>query len=237
MADLVIAHHTESLHWLDQIDKSKYRPIIISKTKQDADIYQSKNIGCEASAYFEYIIKYYNDLPDFVVFVHGHETAWHQHGRIQDILNSFTFDENTPRYYNFNKEPLNFLTLNDDERPNDFKSYNAMVAPLGFEIGVIYYIVSSRCAQFIVHRSLIHRHTLDTYKMLLENLYTKNNGNQKLAAIVFEWLWTYIFTGETDEIEWISKNKNIETYSAYVAGHHATFNPKDYEDFLRSIGR
>lgn len=37
-----------------------------------------RNQGREAMAYLTFIVDNYNDLPDFVVFHHGHRRAWHQ---------------------------------------------------------------------------------------------------------------------------------------------------------------
>ncbi|KAH6896545.1 hypothetical protein B0T10DRAFT_601997 [Thelonectria olida] len=38
---------------------------------------QSQNKGNEAMAYLTYLIDHYDDLPDVMIFMHGHRTTWH----------------------------------------------------------------------------------------------------------------------------------------------------------------
>jgi hypothetical protein len=47
-----------------------------------------KNKGHEAMVYLTYIIDHYDELPDIIIFVHAHRSAWH---------NNFILDLNTPK--------------------------------------------------------------------------------------------------------------------------------------------
>lgn len=231
--DLVIAHFDESLDWIKDVDKTKYRPIVVSKTIRNASIYQPYNKGYEASAFLEYIIRHYNNLPEFVVFVHAHEFAWHQHGSIQNIINSFVFDDTTPHYYNFNKEILNVFKVNG-LIVQSLNIFEPIAKILGFNASATPTFISSRCAQFIVHRSLIHRHPIDTYKQLLNVIYNWQ-GNTKQLAINFEWIWSFIFTGEYDEQKWI--DMHVKDYLPYIKGHGTNISDTFADDsYVKIIG-
>jgi hypothetical protein len=36
------------------------------------------NVGQEDATYFHFISKFYDDLPERMFFLHGHNKAWHQ---------------------------------------------------------------------------------------------------------------------------------------------------------------
>lgn len=42
-----------------------------------------RNAGKEAMAYLTFMVEQYHDLPDYIVFLHGHERSWHQPEPIQ----------------------------------------------------------------------------------------------------------------------------------------------------------
>lgn len=44
--------------------------------------------GREGLAYITYILDHYHNLPDYVVFIHGHERAWHQPVTMTDRLSA-----------------------------------------------------------------------------------------------------------------------------------------------------
>ncbi|KAH7134034.1 hypothetical protein EDB81DRAFT_886838 [Dactylonectria macrodidyma] len=45
--------------------------------------YLSQNKGNEAMTYLTYLIDHYDDLPEVMVFMHGHRTAWHNNALIR----------------------------------------------------------------------------------------------------------------------------------------------------------
>lgn len=54
------------------------------------------NQGREAMAYLTYIIDHYDELPDYMIFTHGHERSWHQQEHMQQkirALNLTALDE------------------------------------------------------------------------------------------------------------------------------------------------
>lgn len=44
----------------------------------DGGLTVPKNQGREAMAYLTYVIDHYDNLPDYIVFTHGHNRSWHQ---------------------------------------------------------------------------------------------------------------------------------------------------------------
>jgi hypothetical protein len=100
--NLVVSHYNEDLQWTSLVDMNKYNIVLVSKTLENADIFQPKNIGYEASAFLEYIVKYYDTLPEYSVFVHGHETSWHHRGKMQDLVNNLQLGDK--KYKNINLE-------------------------------------------------------------------------------------------------------------------------------------
>lgn len=77
---IIVANHwNEDLEWLK---KSKYPVVIIDKVGSALSCFEPtmvlENKGGAESSYFKYIIENYENLPDNVAFLHGHETAYHQ---------------------------------------------------------------------------------------------------------------------------------------------------------------
>jgi hypothetical protein len=196
---LVLAHHRENLFWMGKIDRKKYPNIVlVSKTRRDADIYQSVNKGCEASAYLEYIVRNYDALDEYTLFIHAHRRSWHHTGLMEDLLNNKVVIEgmygsiNTPNLVIEVKEDHDYMTL---WRDIYFGDVLEVVRP--DERHRV-----RQAAQFYVHRDLIHRHPKAQYERWLRMIYDDALGPTKHLAIVFEFMWFPIWLGQYDEIEW-----------------------------------
>ena len=79
---IVTTHYNEDLEWLK---KSKYPVVLCDKpgAKSSSFIPDKKctidvNKGQEASSYLKYIIENYDNLPERIAFIHGHEESYHQ---------------------------------------------------------------------------------------------------------------------------------------------------------------
>ena len=76
---IVTSHWKEDLTWLT---KSKFPVVLIDKEGADPSPFVPQhvipNLGLESTAYLKYIIENYDNLPEAVAFIHGHETAPHQ---------------------------------------------------------------------------------------------------------------------------------------------------------------
>lgn len=76
---IVTSHWKEDLNWLK---KSKYPVVLIDHEGSDPPAIEPTTIipnrGNESSSYIRYIIDNWDSLPDYVAFIHGHETSHHQ---------------------------------------------------------------------------------------------------------------------------------------------------------------
>jgi hypothetical protein len=77
--DIVIAHYKENLGWIENLNHKSIRSIVVYHKGEDIPyINNSKiiniklnNIGRESHTYLTYCVQYYNNLPDFVIFLQG----------------------------------------------------------------------------------------------------------------------------------------------------------------------
>ena len=86
---IVSSHYDEDVRWLQAQDEYEY--VVYSKSRRGSPgdprwRHLPRNVACEAEAYLAYIVDEYDRLPESVVFIHGHEDAWHQDGSVLDIL-------------------------------------------------------------------------------------------------------------------------------------------------------
>jgi hypothetical protein len=76
---IVTSHWKEDLTWLT---RSKFPVVLIDKVGSDQSPLVAQhvvpNLGRECTSYLKYIIENYDNLPEAVAFIHGHETSKHQ---------------------------------------------------------------------------------------------------------------------------------------------------------------
>lgn len=135
------------------------------------EIALSSPTGREGLAYITYIIDHYEDLPDYVIFVHGHERSWHQPVSMVDRLSAL--DLNVVRQEQYVSiqchgggcSPNEIFKYNDTSSLNpglgmkleDF--WDVMMRPHGF--GHLPTRIGRQCcAQFAVHKDAILQHDL-----------------------------------------------------------------------------
>ncbi len=181
---VVIAHYNEDLSWVSKI---KYDHVVYSKTlaKGTNVHHQPINKGNEATAYMQYIVDHYDTLPEYMLFVHGHEKSWHHNGSIVDIIN----DVELSPYKTLNKYPTGKL---DPEHTDVIVASRDF--PLAFEfppdVNSLYY---DSCGMFCVARETIHRRPREFYERFLEYLWTTSTSNY-YSSRVGEYAYRWIFT-------------------------------------------
>ena len=198
---IVTSHWNEDLDWLK---KSKFPVVLIDKVGAAPSWLEPKHIveqnkGKEVSAYLKYIIENYDNLPDHVAFIHGHEKAIHQlysrpllevieHANIEKY--DYISLNNIVRFYTFANEPIkDFMQIEDM-----WSEWFPWGAPA--RGAQIVYPVS---AQFIVSKKAILKHP----KNLYENWYSKimefywpldhSYTPPSCPLTFFECLWHVIF--------------------------------------------
>ena len=192
---LCISHYEEGLHWVRDI----HTPfIIVSKTIQDRRImHVPVNRGNEVSSYLLYITQYYDFLPEYTLFVHGHERDWHQLYNLYFIVNHLRLDQG---YHNIN----NFLV---DDRNISTNKYMQQLHSLWAELFQDELGDFPRtgfkekcCAQFVVHRDRIRLRSRHFYQRLYDFVISDRqddaeavDGYHSSMSFVVEFIWHYIF--------------------------------------------
>lgn len=193
---IISSHWNEDLSWLININI----PVIVCGKDGEETSAISSNIQCktpnegyEASSYLKFIYENYDNLPQYVAFIHGHETAWHQERNIKnEIING---NWKGKPYYTLNnrliderKPGTNHWTWLEQLWEPYFKPYLNIDMPTE--------ICHDCCAQFIVSRDRILANSREAYNTWYNLLINKNNElgiSTRDIAICFEWIWHIIF--------------------------------------------
>ena len=164
---LLIAHFHEDLSWVRGIDP-KWSYIIASKTVRTQTLYVKKNKGNEVSSYLTYLVKYYNRYPEYTLFLHGHNEAWHQIYNLKFILDNLRF---TNAYQN-----INSVSLDKSWRVRHMAGLKLVWEELfRDELGTMPEELHDRCcAQFIVHRDRITARSKEVFEDTLDYVYNRD---------------------------------------------------------------
>lgn len=207
---IVTSHWREDLAWLR---KSKWPVTLVDKMGARPTSLEAKwtlpNKGREASTYLKFIVESWENLPEWVAFLHGHEDTWH-HMYEKPILELI---ELTP------KNKRTFQSLNGVWAPRQSEECTRFwhivepwLGPLPedpayFDAG----------AQFIVGRNRIRSRPKKFYEECLNfSLKTKNDTD---FAVFMEGLWHYIW-GEKwamDEVPFETcDGSDVKIYNLYL---------------------
>ena len=191
---ILTSHYNEDLFWLNYIN---YPFIISSKNVKEKNLYTPINKGNECSAYLTYIIKYYHNLPEYTLFLHGHYEDWHQTTNLINIINNLTFES---KYKNINNFGIDDRCIESNDIIKYIKNniWNELfLNELGPMPDKFY---DKCCAQFLVHRDRIHLRSITFYKNILNYIYNKDvlmkDGYHGNMSYIMEYIWHYIFGEE-----------------------------------------
>ena len=192
--EIVVSHYSDDLQWLERspwpiviVEHMGSEPWVLKNVKER---YVIPNHGREATAYLKYIIERYYTLPDYVAFIHGHETSWHQKGD-RSIL-TLIRDAAVTRYSYI---PLNNFWVTQLHEPEvrlfaeRWSRYIDEPLPDNFQCHV--------GAQFIVSREAIQHTPKERYIELYDLII---NGEDKRDAVILEHIWHFLF-GEPLQME------------------------------------
>ena len=187
MISFCVAHYKENLDWICNVN---YRVDVISKQEYKED--EAPNKGNEASSYLEYIIKHYDNLSDYNIFVHGHRNSWHHNENMDDRINRLVFDK---EYYNLNENTMCTFGNND---MIIYRMIDDIAKILNTKINP-YHLWFTGSAQFYVCRNNILKHSKQTYIELYSYLMNTKETSE-YSGRAFEFIWHFIFTGSHTEI-------------------------------------
>jgi len=186
---VVIAHYNENLNWTKNLI---YPYTIISRNNIPKEVPPNK--GNEASAFLEYIVYNYENLPDICIFVHGHRNDWHHKENIDEKISRLDYSYN---YYNINDFKSDYLK-------NHIREFNALKnnihifnTVLNKKINVEF-IKYRSCAQFYVKKENILMNSKYSY-IKLYNFLMDTKISSYWSGRFFEYLWHYIFTNNYED--------------------------------------
>ena len=179
-------------------------PVFVS-TKESGFAFASEpwgNVGQEIASYVRFILMFWDHLPEYVAFVHGHEKTWHQEGyRMSYMLRHVCLKKF--QYASLNAFENDAWRLKKGSRSyfNIIRKYWKLVQPYlgtmpktGFK--------EKCCAQFLVSRERIKERPRALYEMILKQM-TDPSKNYRRAShgkntgwdLIHFWeaIWHYIF--------------------------------------------
>lgn len=199
----------------DILTDSSYDIYIYQVDKPTEDLPLPANKGHEAMVYLSFIIDHWDNLPPHNIFIHGHQTSWHQldggmEGLIRDLEIPILEAEG---YINFRCSggfaclPVNYIHLRPNEKGViDYgnEMYPQIIDGLvgawpqifGEEEEVPESIGSMCCAQFAVTRDFIWRREREVYVRARQWLLETELEDEQ-SGRVLEKIWAYLMTGES----------------------------------------
>jgi hypothetical protein len=178
-SDLVIvsSHFNENLDWLEAttvpvfistnntgFQRTFENPLVVLDERCRA----KQNHGREASAYLRFIVNYYENLPKYMAFIHGHEYGWHQRfpGTLLEAIYRAKRDQYGYISLNCNfsdhvKEDFSYWVKAKQTWPNHFETVVGSPAPPSFKQIDI-------SAQFVVDRDRILKYSKEQWQKWLE---------------------------------------------------------------------
>ena len=198
---ICVSMYKTPIPWADKLREKGF--IVQPYTKEDSTspYNVSKNVGNEASAYLKYILDNYECLPEYTIFLHDHETSYHQEGSIIDAITARI--GHTAQYFNFNivnnaefylYEATGLILLYKEF----LEEYTGPLRQYGeFTLG------SKLYAQFQVHKSLITARPRKMYENIYNWMMTCN-PDKYIAGFFMEVFWDIIF-GQIRPIEYFPR--------------------------------
>jgi len=142
-----------------------------------------------------YIVRYYDELPSFTLFLHGHDDHWHQIYNMHYIVHHLDFSQT---YRNINNYWVN-------DRNSSSNTYMRRLQLLWNELfqdelgPMPSQFQDKCCAQMLVHRDAIRTRSIDFYRRLDRFVTHRGNdadegdGYHTSMSYVMEFVWHYLF--------------------------------------------
>eukprot|EP00742_Colponemidia_sp_Colp-10_P008880 GILJ01009645.1.p1 GENE.GILJ01009645.1~~GILJ01009645.1.p1 ORF type:complete len:240 (+),score=22.38 GILJ01009645.1:73-720(+) len=215
---MIVTNAVGNMTWLENLGT----PVAIyNRNLSSADLptismtrYRSlrPNLGNEGHTYLRFIIDHYENLPEKVVFLHGHRTSWHTELDMDRFLSRLKW--NDIRFY-ANFDTTYFQNIGLDSQTEELPFVCTMWQQAGLQeyIGVCPpFIKTECCAQFLVSKERILLRPKRFYQRLLDWLINQTEFSNFFAGMILEWCWGVIFgqgydvTFETDRCKIIECN-------------------------------
>lgn len=187
---VVAASYKENTDWLSEL---RWPVLVYYQGNKQATTFWSYGHCNEGSSYLAYISQYYDNLPEYTVFIHAHQRGWHSSDDMNNILNNLDWDmiTTTGGYYPLNCD--NLYTIHNDlpwimlsrrwtQLFGGDVNNGALNEPIRFYC----------CAEFIVDSATIKQHSrqfyIDLYHWCRETYILPHHAGRLL-----EYTWHMIF--------------------------------------------
>ncbi|KAF2751930.1 hypothetical protein M011DRAFT_463424 [Sporormia fimetaria CBS 119925] len=204
---LVIAKiKKEDVAWIDRELPGQQKAVYVADDPT-APLHTPKNKGHEVMVYLTYIIDNYRNLPDVSIFMHAHQTAWHN----DDIL-GFSAPDMVRRLNRARVWREGYINMRcnwgpgcpDWMRPgetkeNPNKHEEVLLAKAWSELfpldKVPEVLAQPCCAQFALSRERIQALPHAMY-VWYRNWLLNTRLPDRLSGRVWEYVWQFVFTGQ-----------------------------------------
>ncbi|OQO12796.1 hypothetical protein B0A48_02260 [Cryoendolithus antarcticus] len=170
-----------------------------------APLHPPRNKGHEAMIYLSYIIDHYDTLPDFSIFMHGHQFAWHNNEILDTDAAQMIMHLSPERVMR-----LGYMDLRCHWEPGcpawlhpgvrerlSWKQEEHLIADSWAQVfpkdPIPAILAQPCCAQFAVSRERILATPKQRYVYLRDWL-LRTELSDYLSGRVFEYIWQYVFT-------------------------------------------
>lgn len=194
--EIVSSHFNEDLQWLEN---SPYPVHIVAKQgcvpvkkEKFSSVDIIPNFANETGSYLWYILNNYDNLPEKIVFIHGHEHAFHQRIPVFQSIELYKeFD-----FVDINRHTNYYVWIVPDSEYHLL--WDRLLSPF---FGQVPKVINFRGhAQFIVSKELILNKSKEFWKFLYEQTFQLCQNNEELSkkiAIFYENIWHIIFGKES----------------------------------------
>jgi hypothetical protein len=183
---IIISRYNESIDFIVKLQKFK---IIIYEKENMANPYNVPvNKGHEATIYLKYIIDHWENLPEYLIFLHCHEYSWHHDGSIADLIHlNINKTHSLTNLNNYILGPMENLDESNTDIALFYKKY-IFPATGPYKLYPNFTEGELGCAQYIVHRSNIYMHSKKFYMDIYDWLITTEIDNYYTSRFM-EWAW------------------------------------------------
>ena len=189
---IVTSHWKEDLTWLLS---SEFPVVLIDKEGAEPTCIEPAHVipnkGSEASVYLKFIIERYDDLPEHVAFIHGHETS-HHHRHDLPILELIRRANLKYDYISLNNWYNNFVFMNEPAYDTYCEDWWDIYMGPEFKKPPRGSLLRNMpmAAQFIVSKKAIRSNSLEFYKKCYAALMDLDVPKH---AVFLEMVWHLIF--------------------------------------------
>ena len=213
--DIVCTHFKEDLSWILAVGPRVNRIFVYDCQEQAVpDVlkthpkvhWRTKPEGNGHYSYMLYVTECYHQLPDYTMFLHGHDTSWHQSNSISTLLNkmqALMAKQQMPAYCALNDRPYaDWYTPGEFIRETVERCWPLLAEELQMPAppdGVL----DIHACQFVAHRSRTLARPLGTWQRIRDKV--KDIKHHATEDYFIEGI-THILWGEPYRRPCIEKN-------------------------------